>query len=217
MQRFLCIFRLYELTSVKKDLHLQVGVCCDLRSSGQKQGTNCRGCVVALGPGGGRVGRENMASHWLRLLGSMTLTAAWSLVNTAGVCNGYKHSWGLQWHLQAKWLGIRTGSGGGQSWRYAHTQLWGPAAAACVVAGSGCRHTHDKRQDQQKEPEPTIDTLAVTKDLAVSVHSHGCRVSPWVHIWPWKLMTRVRSGACMCAAGGASPVCTWPWGSSHRV
>lgn len=138
---------------------------------------------MVLAQGGGRVDREDMMSQRLRLLGSTTLTSAWSLVSSVGVFNGYKHSWGLQWHLQVQWLGIRARSGGGQTWWCAHTRLWGPAAGACGVAGSSFIYACGKCQDQQQEPKPTAGTLAVTNDLAVTVHSHSGRVSPWAHTW----------------------------------
>lgn len=56
-----------------------------------------------------------------------------------------------------------------------HTLSWGqPAADAYVMVEASCRYTcGDDGQDHSKH----WDTEAVTGALAVSVHSHGCRVS----------------------------------------
>lgn len=46
-----------------------------------------------------------------------------------------------------QWLARALGSsamtdGGGQSWLCAHTQLWWPVTAACIMGKTSCRHTY---------------------------------------------------------------------------
>lgn len=57
-----------------------------------------------------------------------------------GVHSGYKGSWGPHQCLQVQRLGTMAGSGSSCAWWCTHTQLWGTAAGACIMAG--VRDTH---------------------------------------------------------------------------
>ena len=93
----------------------------------------------------------------------------------------------------------------------AHTQLWGPAASAYVVAGAWCINTDsDGGLGRQQWPGPTVSSLAAAEALAVSMPFHGCTLSPQVCTLQWRLVMGFRLRACQYTAAGPSH--KWMWG-----
>lgn len=87
---------------------------------------------------------ECMWQHWVQgsvmtlVLRSIASITAW-FVSRVCIYNSCKDYWGPQWCLQVQNLGTRIGRNGGQSWWYAHIQLWGEAVGICIVTGASTR------------------------------------------------------------------------------
>lgn len=110
-----------------------------------------------------------------------------------GFCWGCKSCWGLQQHLQVKWLGTKASSSVGWNWYCAHGQLWGPSAGICGVAG-----TRAGSKDQGH--------LGATG----SCRDPGCQHAlSWLlvlatGVWQWRLVMIVGSGVQRFIVGVAS-------------
>lgn len=57
-----------------------------------------------------------------------------------------------------------------------HACLWGLVAGGCLVAGSGCRHTHSgEGSGQQQVLDLTEGALAAVGAFAIGLQFCGCR------------------------------------------
>lgn len=79
--------------------------------------------------------------------------------------------------------------GGDHSLWYVHAWLWMPASGACIVGGTGYRHTcNGESQCRQQELGPSTGSLVAAEALAVGVHYFflpGLSTAEDVRVYSW--------------------------------